>query len=81
MDTKKAEEFFLRSLIGDEEFEVLGADDQVLTAGEMVSFNRGDRVRVLFNALSAEWGEPYPQYIYEVIVFVNDAGKRHISER
>jgi hypothetical protein len=62
MDMMRTGEYFLKSLTRDEEFEVSDEEGKVvLEAGDMVSFNRGDRVLVMFNALSAEPGESFPQ--------------------
>jgi hypothetical protein len=70
-------EYFLKAMSGDEYFEVLGKDDSILRSGEEVTFNKGDRVRVMFNALhqsAREWADCGYRYVCEGILTVDEDG-------
>jgi hypothetical protein len=70
-------EFYLSEGSGDEFFQVLDQNGAIVRQGEVVGVNRGDRVRVSFNAFfqnSREYAQYGKRYALESILLVDADG-------
>ena len=73
----ETKEFVLSNGSGDEYFELLNDEGEVVQEGEEIRVTRGDRVRLSFNALhqsSREYAEFGTQYVWEGIVHIDEEG-------